>query len=318
VTAGAWGTLRGLLLLTGALLRRLTREGLILRSLTFPTGLTVGTLVLTIGIVAWIRWDPLIAITPEVEHLQPALMENGLRTTVVEDPKAEVEAERAWAGTDGEEIWLSGRGPKALILESVVREDVGADWRPDADVPKPPLRVAIAMGRRVVMLLGVLFALYGVVFGAGMIARDRDAGILEIELSLPLPRWVVGASRLLAGTLSLSAFLALGILMVDAVIGVPDAWATIRHGIACSAGSTCIGLLVIGRAGLKAGFTGPLTSGMSLATALIAVGLTAPDFAKWLPLASFASSASGWEALVGAAVLSVLTLVVFTLRSATA
>ncbi|MBW1877735.1 MAG: ABC transporter permease subunit [Deltaproteobacteria bacterium] len=318
MTRRLWRTLRGLLLLTGALLQRLTREGLVLRSLTFPTGLTVGTLVLTIGVVAWVRWDPLVAITADLEHLQPALVENGLRTAIVDDPQADVEAERAWAGTNGREIWLSGSGPKALILESMVRQELGADWRPDTDVPKPPLRVAIAMGRRVVMLLGVLFALYGVVFGAGMIARDRDAGILEIELSLPLPRWVVGASRLLAGTLSLSVFLALGILMVDAVIGIPNAWATIRHGIACACGSTCIGMLVIGRAGLKAGFTGPLTTGMSLATGLVAVGLTAPGFARWLPLASFASSASGWEALAGAAVLSIITLVVFTLRSATA
>lgn len=316
--ARAWRALYGLLLMTGALLQRLTREGLVLRSLTFPTGLTVGTLVLTIGVVAWVRWDPLVAITPQLEHLQPTLMENGIRTSIVDDPQAEVEAQRAWAGTDGREIWLSGGGPKALTLESVVREEVGADWRPDADVPKPGLGVAIAMGRRVVVLLGVLFALYGVVFGAGMMAQDRDAGILEIELSLPLPRWVVGASRLLAGTLALSAFLALGILMVDAVIGVPNVWATIRHGIACSCGATCIGLLVIGRAGLKAGFTGPLASGMSLATGLIAVGLAAPGFARWLPLASFASSASGWESLVGAAVLSAITLVVFTLRSATA
>lgn len=310
--------LRALILLTASMLRRLTREGLVLRSLTFPTALTVGTLMLTIGAVAWLRWDPLIAITADVADLEPALVANGLRVEVMEDPQSAVENEDAWAGTDGHTVWLSGQGPKALVLESVVREAAGASWRPDADVPKPPLEVAVAMGHTIVVLLGLLFALYGVVFGAGMVARDRDSGTLEIELALPVPRWVHGTTRLLTGTLSLSVFLALGIVMVDAVIGVPDVTARIRHGIATSCGATCLGLLVIGRGGLRSGFTGPLTSGMSVAAGLMVAGYTFPGLAVWLPMASFTTQASGWEAMATATGLAVVTVAVFTRRSARA
>lgn len=311
-------TWRGTFWLTASMLKRLTREGLVLRSLTFPTALVIGTLMMTIGVVAWLRWSPLVAVPPHLAHLEGVLVENDLRVTVVEDPIATVDAGKAWGGTDGSLIRIRGGGPKALVFESVVRQEAGARWRPDADVPRPPLGVAQAMGERIVILLGALFALYGVVFGAGMVARDRDSSTLEIELALPLPRWVHGATRLLTASLSLSAFLGLGILMVDAVIGLPDVAASIRHGIACAVGATSIGLLVIGRGGLKTGFTGPLTSGMTAATALFAFGLTAPGAARWLPLASFASSASGWEALLGAVVAAVLTVLLFTWRSARA
>lgn len=309
-------SLRALVLLTAAMLQRLAREGLILRSLTFPTGLTVGTLMLTIGIVAFMRSDPLIALTPDLADLAPVLAENELRTVIVEDPEAWVEEEDAWAGTDGRRIWASGSGPKMLLLESVVRDRVGASWRPDADVPRPPLSVARAMGQRIIVLLGALFALYGVVFGAGMVARDRDDGSFEAELALPVPRWVHGAVRLLTGTLSLSAFFALGVFMVEAVIGLPDAGAVVRHGIACAVGATGIGLLAIGRGGLKSGFTGPLASGMSVATAVFALGFAAPALARWVPLASFGTGASGWEALAGSAVFGLVVVAVFTRRSA--
>ncbi len=314
----SWPALRALVLLTGAMLQRLAREGLVVRSLTFPTGLTVGTLVLTIGIVALFRWSPLISLSPDLAELAPLLEENGMHTMVTADPRGEVEAGRAWAGSDGHHLWTAGGGPQMVILEAVLREHAGADWRPDADVPPPPATASQAMGGRILILLGALFALYGVVFGAGMVARDRDNGTLEIELALPVPRWVHGAARLATGTLALSAFLALGILMVDAVMGVANAGALIRHGIACAGGATGIGLLAIGRGGLTTGFTGPLATGMSLATGLFAFGLAAPGVARWIPLASFSTSSSGWEALAGTALFAVLVVGVFTWRSARA
>jgi len=311
-------TPHALALLTWAMIRRLAREGLVLRSLVFPTVLVVGTLLATIGIAAWVRWEPTVALAPEIADIAPALREHGLRPVVVDDPEAAVKDQTAWAGVWDRKVLLTGSGPKALMLESIVRQRAGAAWRPDVDVPKPPIGVALAMGHRVVVLLAALFSLYGVVFGIGMVARDRDAGTLEIDLSLPVPRWVHGATRLITGTLALSLFLSLGIFMVEAVIGVSNGWALVRHGVATAAGATSIGLLSVGRGGLENGFTGPLTLGMTLATGLLGLGFGQAPFAAWVPLASIATSASGWEALAGAAVLAVPTVWIFTIRSARA
>jgi len=298
------------------MLQRLVREGLVLRSLTFPTVLIVGTLMLTIGFVAWLRWQPTVALSPDLADLAPTLLSAGMKPVITSDPQAMVDAEEAWGGAEDDHIWLHGGGPKALALESAVRTHAGTAWRPDANIPHPSLDVAVAMGQRIVVLLGVLFGLYGVVFGAGMVARDRDNGTFEIELALPVPRWVHGAARVLTGTLALFAFLGLGVLMVEAVIGLADVGATLRHALAGACGSTCIGLIAIGRGGLKTGFTGPLATGMSLATALVAIGIAGGRLAAWVPLASFASGASGWEALLGATVLALFTTALFTWRSA--
>ncbi len=308
-------SIRAIGLLTGAMLQRLAREGLVLRSLAFPTPLVIGALLMTIGVVAWLRWEPTIALSPEHADLAPTLEAARMHTRVAEDPHALVEAGEVWGAVDGADIWIAGSGPQALALEAAVRDKLGAAWRPDAEVPLPAGDSARRLGDLVVILFGMLFALYGVVFGAGMVARDRDDGTLEAELALPLPRWIHGLVRLLVGATALSGFLVLGILMVDAVIGLTSTAATVRHGVATAVGSTCIGLVVIGRGGLQNGFTGPLTYGMAIATALVAIGLAGGPVAKWIPLASFASSASGWEALVGAVGVAGITVWIFTLRS---
>jgi hypothetical protein len=315
---GARRDLRAAALLTVALLRRLAREGLVVRSLSFPIALTLGTLVLTVGFVAWLRYTPTVALSPELatDSLQVALVDGGFRPIVVDDPHAALTDGTAWAATDGHTLWMRGGGPGALVVESLVRRHVAASWRPDADVPRPGLSAATAMGRRVVVLLGVLFALYGVVFGAGMVARDRDDGTFEVELSLGVSRWVHGAARLVAGSSVLAAFLILGVALCGAILGLDDPLAMTRHALACAAGSTAIGLLAIGRGGLQAGFTGPLALGMSVATGLLGVGVAAPGLGAWLPLASLTTAGSGWEALVGAAALSGVALALFTWRSA--
>ncbi|MFT6145653.1 MAG: hypothetical protein ACJAZO_005370, partial [Myxococcota bacterium] len=58
--------LRATGLLTTALLRRLARQSIVVRSLTFPIGLVIGTLVLTIGVVAYIRFTPVVALTADL------------------------------------------------------------------------------------------------------------------------------------------------------------------------------------------------------------------------------------------------------------
>ncbi len=310
---------RAVALLTTALFRRLSREGIVVRSLTFPIGLVIGTLVLTIGVVAYIRFTPVVALTANMAT--PALIaeleENEFRPLITETPKAVLDDNEAWAATDGETLWLRGGGPQTLVVEALIRERINAPWRPNTQVPKPDLSAATAMGRNIVVLLGVLFSLYGVVFGAGMVARDRDDFTFEVELSLGVSRWVHGVVRILAGSSILAAFLCLGVALCTAILGLDDPAAMVRHAIACATGATCIGLLAIGRSGIQSGFTGALALGMSLATACFALGAALPSVGQWIPMASLvAGESSGWQALVGTGVLALAALLVFTRRSA--
>ena len=312
--------LRASLFLVGALFRRLAREGIVVRSLTFPIALILGTLVLTIGIVAYLRFTPIIGLPEELATpaLITALEANDFRPVITDDPQSLLAAKEAWAATDGQTLWLSGGGPATLVLESLLREELGSEWRPNTDVPRPDLSAATAMGRNIVILLGVLFSLYGVVFGAGMVARDRDDATFEVELSLGISRWVHGFVRIVSGSSVLAAFLCLGVALCAALLGLDDPAAMMRHAVACATGATCIGLLSIGRAGVQSGFTSALALGMSAATGCFALGAALPSVGKWLPLASLvAGTTSGWEALLGTLCLAALTLVLFTYRSAT-
>lgn len=311
--------LRAVALLTTALFRRLSREGIVVRSLTFPIGLVIGTLVLTIGVVAYIRFTPVIALTPELATptLVAELEAYEFRPLITETPKYVLDNNEAWAATDGETLWLRGGGAQTLEIESLIREQIDAPWRPNRQVPKPDVSAATAMGRMIVVLLGVLFSLYGVVFGAGMVARDRDDFTFEVELSLGVSRWVHGVVRIVAGSSMLAAFLCLGVALCAAILGLDDPAAMVRHAIACATGATCIGLLSIGRAGVQSGFTGALALGMSLATGCFGLGAAVPSLGQWMPMASLvAGESSGWQALVGTVILTLIALIVFTRRSA--
>jgi len=305
-------------LLSHALVRRLLREGLVVRSLVFPLGLILGTLVVTIGVVAALRNEPVVAMPAEVAtaEMRAALQDNDLTLLVVPDPEQVLSQGDAWAATDGQTHWLSGSGPAALVLESLLREAAHASWRPSRQVPTPGRDAVNPMSQRIVILLSILFDLYGVVFGAGMVARDRDDGTLEIELSLGVSRWVHGAARLLAGSLLLATFLALGVAMCTAIMGLDDPASMLRHAIASAVGATCIGLIAAGRAGMKAGFSGPLAFAMSATTALLGVGLAVPMLGRSLPISSLIAGGTGWIPLASVAGLGVLTVLLFTRRSA--
>jgi hypothetical protein len=307
-------------LLTGALVRRLLREAILIRSLVFPIAITLGTLVGTIGVVAWVRYTPAVALSPDVATVEivERIEAERFRVVVREDPLAAVDAGEAWGASDGRSLVLTGGGPAALVLESLLRERVRAPWRPDVDVPRPDLSAATRVGRRIAQLIGVLFSLYGVVFGAGMVARDRDDGTFEVELSLGVRRWVHGAARLLAGSTVLVGFFAVGVALCAAVVGLADPIAFLRHGVGMAVGSVALGLLAVGRAGLSSGFTTPLAFGISGATALFGLGAAAPEVGRFVPLASLVTDTSGWESLPLTALVGALAVVVFTLRSARA
>jgi hypothetical protein len=303
-------------LLTAVLIRRFLRDGFILRSLLWPAGLTVGTLMATLLVFSNLRQSDAIGITADLDPtLVSRLMDEGWSPVLTPDLESPLRARRVWASTDGVHMWHDG-SPRARRLESILRQRADAPWRPAAKIQLPSRSEAAPQGALFTTIVAVMFTLYGIVFGLGMVARDRDDGSLEAELALPIPHWVAGASRWLASTLVLSAFFAFSVLVFDAVIGVDRAPALIRHGIASCGGATALGLISVGRAGLKQGFSGPLAGGLTAAMALMSLGLTLPEIGAYLPLASLLTSGSGWFPLGVSVLLGLLASLVFSVRSA--
>jgi hypothetical protein len=312
--------IRATLLLTGALLRRMLREGMVRRSLLWPTALTACTLLLTLLVMSWLRSGSVVGTLPSTpDVLVQDLKGAGFALIVVEDPDAALRSGRVWAATDGQRLWVQGDDPDlpgAVKLESIVRLHAKASWRPHRDPPLPKAGDAADSGRTITRLLAVLFSLYGVVFGLGMVSRDRDDGTLAAELALPVPGWVPGAARWLAGSAVVAAFYGLCALVFDALIGVPDIGAVIRNGAAAGATATAIGLGTVGKANLRASFAAPFAFGMTLATGLSALGAFSSELGRMVPIASVFTESDGWIPLLGAAAAGVLATLAFWARAA--
>lgn len=289
---------RALVLLVGASLRRLLREGLVVRSMVWPGLVVIGTLCGTLGVAAVVRpgRDVVLAESAPAE-LAVELRSAGFDVRTVEDPGALVVAGDATLGTDGHTLWVYGTPSGALELEAHLRTWAATTrpvtWRP-VPLPLPEARGGFARGDLVCGVLALLFVLYGLVFGLGSVARDRDDGTLEAELALPIPRWVGAFARWVASSVILAAFYAVSVAAIAAVLPVPGPWDVVRNGIAACGGGVAIGLAVVGTSGLRQGFSGPFAAGMTLATGLAgtgALGLT------WLPIANLFAGGSGWSAL---------------------
>jgi hypothetical protein len=168
----------------------------------------------------------------------------------------------------------------------------------------------------VLELLCAIYALYGVVFGAGSVARDRTDGTFEAELAMAVPRWMHGAARWIAGSLVLGAFLTLSVLVYDGLAGVGEAGPILRHGLAATTGTTAVGLLSVGRASLRGGFGATLAIGLTTMTFLFGIAFVIPGAAPYVPIASVASDGNGWIPLALSGMLGALSVVVFTWRSA--
>ena len=76
-----------------------------------------------------------------------------------------------------------------------------------------------------------------------------------------------------------------------------------------------LGIIVIGTAGTKQGFSGPLAFALTSATALFGVGFSALAIAPYVPLASVFAGGSGWSPLGLTVASGVLTAAVFAWRS---
>lgn len=309
-------------LLTGSLIRRLLREGLVVRSLIWPSTLASGVLLLTLAVVALVRTSGVVAVAGDAPAaVRDAVVAEGWVVVTAADA-AEVAARvrdgDAWAGTDGSSLWLRGDSADALVLEARLRALRGSAWTPSAVRQVQGAATTTVAGARIVKLLLPLFALYGVVFGLGMVARDRDDGTLDAELSLPIARWVPGAARWLAGTAVLTAFVAYSVAVFDAILGVAEPGALVRHGFAATGSAVALGIGATGQAGMRQGFSGPLAFSLTAAAGLMALGAGSPVVGQFLPLGSIGGGGSGWVPAALTLVAGVVASAGFAWRSARA
>ncbi|MCB9685849.1 MAG: ABC transporter permease [Alphaproteobacteria bacterium] len=283
--------------LTAGLVVRLLREGLVLRSMIFPGLVTAVTLAVTLGVLAYSAPGRTVLVTPETPaHLVQKMRDRDLRVLVEPDARRLVLGGDAAVGTDGETLWVYGAAPSALEVEAMIRAERGATWSPvvpEKPAPRDPNETLDP--DLVCRVVGLLFSLYGLVFGLGGVARDRDAGILEAELALPIPRFVGGFARWLASSLVLAAFFGLTVVLLGALLPLRAPWSVLTHGWAASFGAVAIGIAVVGTSGLRQGFSGPFALGMTLATAVGGTGATLG--LHFLPMGSLLSREPGWTSL---------------------
>lgn len=297
-------TLRALWLLTASSFVRLMREGLVLRSMIWPGLVICITLTATLVVASALRPGRDVAVDRDTDpELIAQIRAASFEVDLVDEPGPQVQAGRYSFGTDGTTVWLYGTPPAALELESIVRAHLGSGWRPKPRPPPAP-READVRGELACRILALLFVLYGLVFGLGGVARDRDDGTLEAELALPIPRFVGGLARWISATIVLAIFYSASVQLFGALIPIPEHWIVIRHGIAAGSVGVAIGLVVVGTAGVKQGFSGPLAAGITFATALASAGGALGLW--WLPIGSLFAGGSGWVPLAVAGLLGLL------------
>lgn len=301
---------RALGLLVASLVQRMLREPMVLRSLLFPIGISAGTLVAVLLGVTVVRAPPVVAFPPG--HADPALVEalRWLDLGVVEAEDPAKMAETGWArvgvargdcAADGRcafTVFTRGPSPDAVRVEQLLRDRGGARWQMVADTRLPGAVAAQAFGARVARMLGGVFALYGVVVGAGLVARDRDEGTLGVEFASPIPRWMPGLARFFAATTVLGVFGGASLAVFHALVGVPGFAAASRHLVAASGASVAIGLLGMAAAGARGGFAAPLGFALTAAFAAFVSGNLVPSLAPFTPIASLYSDGSGYPPLI--------------------
>lgn len=287
--------MRALLGLTAAVVLRLLREGLVVRSLVWPGPLTSLTMFFVAGVGAVLLSAPSIVVGDA--RIAAPLEEAGFVVSVDPEAQARVRSGRAiraiWFEDDR---WVFGGvwgGRGDLKAESVLRDFTRDAWR----IQMPPLPtgkrdVAIHTGR-LAAIIGVLFTLYGVVVGAGALHRDRSAGALESDLALAVPRGMHAAARVLALAVVLVPALVVSLLTVDAMARIENVGSWIFASSVAAVGGGLLGLTAMARAKAADGFSNPLARALTVTTSLIAAGWAWPAIGRFLPLASVGSTLTG-------------------------
>jgi hypothetical protein len=280
----AW--VRAVPVLTAALLVRLVREGFLLRALVWPGLLSAVSLVGTALLVGVMRGAPVVAIADP--SLAPLLEQGGFEPRVVADPRAEFDSGRV-----GKAIVESPKGFQLVTrtadqdlrnVESIARDALGANWRITIEPPPPPADLREPT-KLVAALVAILFTLYGVVLGAAVLYRDRQEGVIEAELSLPLPVWVHAFARLVATCAGLVVAYVTTLALLDGLLGIHQLGPWLLQGSAATITGASLGLgsMALGRGD---SFSAPLSRALVASMALLLAGNADAPFGPWMPIAS--------------------------------
>lgn len=300
--------------LVASLLTRALREGLIVRALAWPGLLTALAILVSAAAVALVQSSESVA-TSDVE-LAEELEAHGLVVEIHADPEAALLAEdvdRAiWMNGQQSVLGLRHSGRTSLLIEAVLRDHVGSAWT----IELPPIeRRDERMGPVTRLLMGMmaaLFTLYGVVFGAASVLRDREDGTLEAERSLPVAEWTHGAARLAAAAALLGVGFALSLGLLHGLLSVDEPLAWLLVGCVAGLSGAAIGLGAMSRAET---LSRPLALGMSASMLLLGLGWSLPDLGRHLPIAAVGALVRGElpsaVSLLTAALLSVVACLLF-------
>lgn len=292
---------------------RLLREGLVVRALVWPGILTALSMFVTAAAtMAW-KNSPVIYVN-EAALIAP-LSEAGFDPIVDADPKArmlERRTDRAvWREGGRYVLGFTWGGPLTYKAESTLRALVKERWR--LEPPPQVQRVRRNEDLRPITgyiagVVGLLFALYGVVIGAGSLYRDRSSGVLETDLALPVPRWVHAVARLLALSMVLGPALLVSLLVVDTLLALKDVRLWMFDGFLAAFSGGAIGVALMARANAGRGFSAPLSQALTLSMALISLGFWQSWAGRHVPLVSlgsaFAGQHSSWVAVLVCAALA--------------
>ncbi|MFN2375750.1 MAG: ABC transporter permease subunit [Candidatus Binatia bacterium] len=292
---------------------RLLREGLVVRALVWPGILTALSMFVTAA--ATLAWKNSPVIYVSEPALVAPLAEAGFEVTVAPDPKAKMldrRTDRAvWRENGRYILGSTWGGPLTYKAESTLRTFVQERWRLEA--PPQVKRVRRSEDLRPITgyiagVVGLLFALYGVVIGAGSLYRDRSSGVLETDLALPVPRWVHAVARLLALSLVLGPALVVSLLVVDTLLALREMKLWMFDGFLAAVTGGAIGVALMARANAGRGFSAPLSQALTLSMALISLGFWQSSIGRHLPLVSlgsaFANQHSSWVAVLVCAALT--------------
>lgn len=309
---------------TGAHLRRLAREGVVLRALCGPALLLTVTLVAT-GAMASIAQDVYPVAVADGRQAS-ALREAGVEAAVVADPLDALErgdTDRVvvtsaagvvfHARPSGWARWSGRRAREELLIEAVLRDELGAAWRLDVEpladlTPELPGQVST-----LARILGVLYTLYAVVLATASMVRDREQGVLEADGALPLPGWSSPAARASAVWLAVGGTLVGTQVLVGALLGLATMGAVILGGLTAVTTGVALGIAAPAGRGLRpvgpfqvapGGLSAPLSQALVATMALGGTGWAMPAHGRFLPVGGLSAGADAPLALGVSALLA--------------
>lgn len=308
--------------MTLALMRRAIREGIVLRSFVVPGAIAVLGLLVTM--IATVALSPAsrVGIPQDAPEGMEALFEaEDIEVVRFADPEAAVENRLVDVAVLPGRLVLDTRSAQPLVAERAARTALGGHWRPAFSLAERKERIPPPQPAQVIVrMLAGLFCLYGVVFGAGGIARDRSEGLLDVELAVGVPHTLVAVARWTSSVLVILLPLLATIAAVDAVLWVEGAFALALHAMAGVGAAVAIGIIAVGQADLDRGFSGPLATGLGSLIAFMAAG-TLPVLGTFVPIGSIVTASPdspSLPALLGAGVLAVASWWSFSHRTAVA